>query len=168
MACHALLNLGWITDPKRGRTGGCIPTAVPTGALSIISRRGARRVLVAWAPITLSSPRVTARAAPGGDGTLPFLGLRSLGPTSVSASSISRLGLCLDLGNGAGSSAASDDWPLGAGSAAGSAAASPARAAMAWMAFATALPEGSVHFPDAHPPSARRARCTQALRNSGI
>jgi len=34
---------------------------------------------------------------------------------------------------------------------------------MAWMAFATALPEGSVHFPDACPPSARCARCTQAL-----
>jgi len=57
-----------------------------------------------------------------------------LGPTSVSASSISRLGLFLDLGNGAGSSAASGDL-LGAGSAAGSAvpsmtfAASPARAA---------------------------------------
>src|SRR5215471_21500373 len=67
--------------------------------------------------------------------------VRSLGPTALSASSISRLGLCLDLGNGAGSSAASDDCPLGAGSAAGSAmpsitfAASPARAAsMAWMA----------------------------------
>src|SRR5215471_20143438 len=61
--------------------------------------------------------------------------VRSLGPTALSASSISRLGLCLDLGNGAGSSAASDDCPLGAGSAAGSAvpsmtsAASPARSA---------------------------------------
>src|SRR5262249_14434483 len=58
----------------------------------------------------------------------------------VSASSISRLGLFLDLGNGAGASAASGDL-LGAGSAAGSAvpsmtfAASPARAAnIAWIA----------------------------------
>ena len=42
-------------------------------------------------------------------------GMRSLGPTAVSASRISRLGLRLD---GAGSSAASDDCPLGAGSAA--------------------------------------------------
>ena len=90
--------------------------------------------------------------------------MRSLGPTALSASSISRLGLCLDLGNGTGSSAASDDCPLGAGSAAGSAAASPARAAMAWMAFATALPEGSVHFPDAHPPRRAARDCTQALR----
>ena len=91
--------------------------------------------------------------------------MRSLGPTALSASSISRLGLCLDLGNGAGSSAASDDCPLGAGSAAGSAAASPARvASMAWMAFATALPEGSVHFSDAHPPRRAARDCTQALR----
>ena len=125
---------------------------------------------VAWAPITLSTrrgatdPLIQWDHAPGGDGTLPFLGLRSVGLTSVSASSISRLSLCLDLGNGAGSSAASDDWPLGAGSAAGSAAASPARAAMAWMAFATALPEGSVHFSDAHPPRRAARDCTQALR----
>ena len=81
---------------------------------------------VAWA-ITLSAhhgvtdPFIQCDYAPDGDGTLPFLGLRSVGLTSVSASSISRLGLCLDLGNGAGSSAASGDCPLGAGSAAGSA-----------------------------------------------
>ena len=127
-------------------------------------------MLAAWSPITLSTrhgatdPLIQWDHAPDGDGTLPFLGLRSLGPTSVSVSSISRLGLCLDLGNGAGSSAASGD-PLGAGSAAGSAAASPARvASMAWMAFATALPEGSVHFSDAHPPRRAARDCTQALR----
>ena len=132
---------------------------------------GCSPVPVAWALITLSTrhgatdPLMQWDHAPGGDGTLPFPGLRSLGPTSVSASSISRLSLCLDLGNGAGSSAASDDCPLGAGSAAGSAAASPARvASMAWMAFATALPEGSVHFSDAHPPRRAARDCTQALR----
>ena len=131
---------------------------------------GCSPVPVAWALITLSTrhgatdPLMQWDHAPGGDGTLPFLGLRSVGLTSVSASSISTLGLYLDLGNGAGSSAASDDWPLGAGSAAGSAAASPARAAMAWMAFATALPEGSVHFSDAHPPRRAARDCTQALR----
>ena len=57
-----------------------------------------------------------------------------LGPTSVSASIVSRFGLWLGLGAGVASSAASGDL-LGAGSAAGSAvpsmtfAASPARAA---------------------------------------
>src|SRR5262252_868535 len=62
------------------------------------------------------SPR--RRAPRRGDKSCDYLpgGLfvvRSLGPTAVSASSISRLGLCLDLGNGASSSAASDDCPLG-------------------------------------------------------
>src|SRR5262249_24149327 len=85
-----------------------------------------------------AADEILGRPAPAGGRILR--GVRSLGPTAVSASSISRFGLCLDLGNGAGSSAASDDCPLGAGSAAGSAvpsmtsAASPARAAsMVWM-----------------------------------
>src|SRR6516162_8925381 len=65
--------------------------------------------------------------------------VRSLAPTALSASSISRLGLCLDLGNGAGSSAASGD-PLGAGSAAGSAvpSMSPARAASIPLTYSIA------------------------------
>ena len=96
-----------------GSPNRCLVYHLPTGCSP---------VPVAWAPITLSArhgatdPLIQWDHAPGGDGTLPFPGLRSLGPTSVSASSISRLGLCLDLGNGAGSSAASDDCPLGAGS----------------------------------------------------
>ena len=129
---------------------------------------GCSPVPVAWALITLSTrhgatdPLMQWDHAPHGDGTLPFPGLRSVGLTSVSAIGWA---CCLDLGNGAGSSAASDDCPLGAGSAAGSAAASPARvASMAWMAFATALPEGSVHFSDAHPPRRAARDCTQALR----
>ena len=42
-----------------------------------------------------------------------FLVVRSLGPTAVSASSISRFGLWLGLGAGVASSAASGDGPLG-------------------------------------------------------
>jgi len=110
--------------------------ALKGSALHIFRRDGSCPVRNAGCP---RRDRAAYTVGSRGDGTLPFLALRSVGHTSVSASSSSRLGL-LDLGNGAGSGAASDDCPLGAGSAAGSAvpsmtfAASPARAAsMVWM-----------------------------------
>src|SRR5262245_61541087 len=100
-------------------------SALKGSALHIFRRDGSCPVRNAGCP---RRDRAAYTVGSRGDGTLPFLALRSVGHTSVSASSSSRLGL-LDLGNGAGSGAASDDCPLGAGSAAGSAVPSMASAA---------------------------------------
>src|SRR5262249_4983657 len=83
-------------------------------------------------PVRRRRRAISSDHEPGGGRTLR--GMRSLGPTAVSASIISLFGLRF-VGSSVASSAASGDGPSGAGSAAGAAvpsmtfAASPPRAA---------------------------------------